>query len=323
MAIPILITSAGTASAVSVIKALHLQKELPVRLIATDMDPLAPGLHLADAYEVIPSANSTEYMPRMLEIVKREKIQVVIPIFSKEIEVVAAKREAFEGLGVRLMLHPLESIRICNDKRIKAERVAALGIPTPRCFSRAEVEALTEADLPIFVKPVSSSSSKGARPLHKGAEVEMLMPHFEEHIFQPFLQGGTEYTVDILVGPGGKPLVLAPRERIATKAGQAVKGKTVDPEPFREAVGKICEALQLYGPCNMQFMKVGDTYHFIETNPRFAAGGLMLTVGAGANVPLILLKHLLGHPITAAECQTRPGVFMTRYWEEIILENID
>ena len=50
---------------------------------------------------------------------------------------------------------------------------------------------------------------------------------------------------------------------------------------------KICEHLEVVGACNIQFIENKDGIYFIELNPRFAAGGLMLTVNAGANIPLM------------------------------------
>lgn len=316
--INILITSAGTASAISVIKALKAQTALEVRLIATDMDEMAAGLYLADAYYLTPSIKEAAYLPTLLEIIQKEQIQLMFPIFSKEIEVIAQHKEILDGVGVKLLLHPIESIQLVNDKFRMGDWVAAQGIDTPRCFPKKELSLLTENHLPIFVKPVSSSSSKGARKLTKLEEIKQLLPQYDSLVFQEYVEG-TEYTLDILVNKAHQPIVIAPRIRLSTKAGQSVKGETVSSEPFVEMVETICKGLKLVGPCNIQFMKQGDRYYFIEVNPRFAAGGLMLTVGAGANIPLLAVKEMLGMPIDEAVCKTRPGVRMTRYWEEIIL----
>ncbi|MBL7105571.1 MAG: hypothetical protein ISS18_14690, partial [Bacteroidales bacterium] len=56
--------------------------------------------------------------------------------------------------------------------------------------------------------------------------------------------------------------------------------------------------------------------------PRYAAGGLMLTVNAGANLPLLALKIMLDIPISNKELNHTPNKVMTRYWQEIIIQEI-
>jgi hypothetical protein len=41
----------------------------------------------------------------------------------------------------------------------------------------------------------------------------------------------------------------------------------------------------------------------------------MLTVHAGANIPLMIIRRLLGQEV--APVRTRAGVLMVRYWEEM------
>ena len=67
-------------------------------------------------------------------------------------------------------------------------------------------------------------------------------------------------------------------------------------------------------------MERKNKYYFIEINPRYAAGGLMLTVKAGANLPFLALKMMKGISINKKDLIHKEGVMMTRYWEEIIIE---
>jgi biotin carboxylase len=70
-------------------------------------------------------------------------------------------------------------------------------------------------------------------------------------------------------------------------------------------------------------MERENKFYFIEINPRYAAGGLMLTVNAGTNIPLLALKVMLGVPIENSELRHIPDIGITRYWEEIILNKIN
>jgi len=157
-------------------------------------------------------------------------------------------------------------------------------------------------------------------------DADDLAYHRKKHpdaIIQEFV-AGTEVTVDVFCGADGVPRVVSPRVRLATKAGQSTKGVTIDPAPFAAPVKKICTELKLIGVSNFQFIvpAKGEPV-LIEVNPRFAAGGLMLTVRAGANLPWLVLKSALGMPVSPEECRVRPGVRMSRFWDEVYWDEGD
>jgi carbamoyl-phosphate synthase large subunit len=102
---------------------------------------------------------------------------------------------------------------------------------------------------------------------------------------------------------------------LQVKAGQSVRGKTERNERVEQAAREICKRAEMVGPGNIQFFVEDGEPCFIELNPRFPAGGLMLTVQAGANIPLMIVRRLLGQQV--APVQTQPGVLMVRYWEEM------
>jgi hypothetical protein len=66
--VTVLVTSAGSAPAVAVITALREQQEIPVRVVAADMDPLSVGFHLSDASVVVPAADDVDFEETLLRI---------------------------------------------------------------------------------------------------------------------------------------------------------------------------------------------------------------------------------------------------------------
>ncbi len=65
------------------------------RIITTDADPFSPGLFESDRGYLVPNADSADYIPRLLEISKKENVDVVLPGSLPEIMVVAKKRETY------------------------------------------------------------------------------------------------------------------------------------------------------------------------------------------------------------------------------------
>jgi len=309
----VLITSAGTASAVTIIKSLKKQQQIPVKIYATDVDPLAPGLHLVDQHFLSNPISSDNYVSELISAIKKFQISILIPTYSEEIDMVAKNIDLLTEIGVQVLVPPVKSVQICNDKHSFFQFCLANHILTPRCY----IDKITELEFPLFAKPVTGSSSTNTFKIENDSEYQYFKKKYQDLIFQEYLSG-QEYTVDIFCNRKNEVLVVSPRERIATKSGQMVKGRIVEKGPFFPIVNRLCGLLNLVGACNMQFIVKNDEYFLIEINPRFAAGGLMLTVEAGANIPLLYVKEALGHPISEEECKVKTGLTMTRYWQEII-----
>lgn len=310
-----LVTSAGVASAINVIKALRLSKEFVFKIIAFDLDKLAPGLYLADEHYISPPISETKrYLDFLFDICKKHDVHVMFPIYSKEISLIASKKEDFLKAGIHILLPSKKTIDLCNDKLAMQNAAALLQIPTPKNITNPTVN-----DLPIFSKLLSGSGSSGAQLISD----EVLLSYYkqlnENRIYQEYIKG-EEITVDVLCNKSSQALCICPRKRISVKSGQCVKGETIHDQQINNYVRQICTALEYTGVCNMQFIKKDYVLYFIEINPRFSAGGLMLTVHAGANLPLLAVKVMLDIPIADSELHHKEHVFMTRYWEEIIFE---
>jgi carbamoyl-phosphate synthase large subunit len=309
----VLVTSAGTSSAISVIKALRLQREIEVHIVAVDADPTAPGLFLADARASVPSASDPDYVARLLALCEAHHIRALFPIHSGEIELLAAHAEAFTDRGIGVLLPTAASVQRCNDKRAMYALVSRLGFTVPR-----EAGPGSGVPYPWFGKPNNGSGTIGTFLVRTSVDEAYAAAAAPGLLWQEFVEG-PEYTVDIVCDRSHRPLVTSPRLRLATKAGQSVKGRTAA-EPMLVARSEaICREIEMVGPCNLQFIRRGGEFVFIEVNPRYAAGGLMLTVGAGGNIPLVALRLALKQgdpqPVTVLS-----GVTMLRYYEEIILQ---
>ncbi len=313
----ILVTSAGVMSAVNIIKSLRLQQEIKINIIATDVDPYAPGLYLADTHYISPKIkNQSEYLEFLFNIIKRHNISVLYPCYSKEIVIVSEYQAIFEKNGVNVLIPPVSVINLCNDKLKIAKFINSIDISVPKIINNPTTE-----DLPLFSKLLSGSSSVGATLIEDELYLQHCMLSKDKRMYQEYI-GGMEYTVDTLCDRNSNVLIAAPRKRLSTKAGQTVKGVTVNNTIINKYVKKICKSVGLIGVCNIQFIERDSKYYFIEINPRYAAGGLMLTVNAGANLPLLALKIMLDIPISNKELNHTPNKVMTRYWQEIIIQEI-
>lgn len=317
----ILVTSAGVASALNVIKSLRLQKVFPVSICAVDMDPLAPGLYLAEfGYVSPPVADVKSYLDFLLSTCKKHRINALYPCYSKELSLIAGETKAFERIGVKTLLPSPDVIDLCNDKRKFIEFALNLGLTVPKTYTQDEVQNIPQSEFPLFGKPVTGSSSTGALKLDDEKSLDYYLYQHQDVMIQKFVSG-QEITVDVFCDRLSRPIVIAPRIRLSTKGGQSIKGRTIDNTDFVQPVDTLCRALSLVGVSNIQFMRASNELVLLELNPRYAAGGLMLTVHAGANIPLLALKEMLGIKIDAEECRVKTELTMSRYWEELFIDN--
>jgi len=312
--VSVLVTSAGVESAVNIIKSLRIQTEIKIRIIATDINVFASGLYLADDFEISPPIKEIKkYIGFLKHVCIKHSIDVIFPCYSGEIELISDYRKEFEKLSIKTLLSDSRVIRQCNDKKSISKIISALEIPQPKT-----IKSPTSSNLPLFTKLVTGSSSKGAFKVETESHLSYILSKKESRIFQENIEG-QEYTVDVLCDKESQVLVCAPRKRLEVKSGQVVKSITVNSRKINNYVNLICNKLRIRGACNIQFIEKENSFYFIEINPRFAAGGLMLTVKAGSNIPLLALKIILNKEIRPQELTHEEGLVMTRYWEEIII----
>jgi carbamoyl-phosphate synthase large subunit len=318
MKITVFITAAGTASAINVIKALKKQTECQIRIVTADMNPFAAGLYLGDAHYRVPKATDPDFIESVLSICDRERADIVLPIFSKELIVFSTHRDRFREKGIAMSVSDPDVLRMCNDKTATIRFFEENRVRAPKTYPKEILELDDRlVPMPLFIKPVSGSGSAHSHKINDRDELRFYLNHCQDSIVQEFIEG-QEYTVDVLADMESRVLVAVPRMRIETKAGQCTRGKTVIHAQMVQEVARIVKKAGIKGQCNIQCIEdQNGNVHFIEINPRFAAGGLMLSVTAGANIPFLLVKILLNLKIRPEELQYKPGVVMLRYWEEL------
>ncbi len=312
----VLITSAGRRT--SLLRAFQKHAgQRGGRVLAADMDPLAPTLHLADGAATLPPLDDPTYMDRLLEVVCEHEIRLLVPTIDTELSLLAANADVLRGAGCMPLISSPGLVRITGDKALTMETFSARGIRTPRSWLP---DSLAEAELPdrLFVKPRDGSASKHTYAVDRGALDDVLgrVPNaiVQEHV------PGQEITIDALLDLQGRPLHYVPRERIRTLAGESIQGVTISDEPFRDWMLKLLGAvsdLGGIGPMTLQAFLTGEGDPvFSEINPRFG-GGFPLAYAAGGEYPDWLLQMLEGKRLASRFGEYEVGLCMTRYYSEI------
>ncbi len=313
----VLITAAGSTTAISVMKALRAQSEFEVRIVGTDLGNKyeTAGSLFTDEFCQVPASESAEFVQSLLHICDQYDVKAIFPIVDSEIERMTASRDLFAEHGVTIFAPAHSVVVTCNDKLAAHEMFVAANIPTPRSWS-AETIADQDPTYPLIIKPATGVSSRGLHVAEDHGELVSALRKTARPIIQE-LAPGIEYTIDVILDNNSQVISIVPRERIETKAGICTKGRTVQDSQLVEFARNVITEVGLTGPSNIQVIRSGNDIKLIEINPRFAAT-MTLSLAAGVNGPLLLLKSLLGMPIAESECVAEPDVFVARYWEEAI-----
>jgi carbamoyl-phosphate synthase large subunit len=288
------------------------------RVLAADARPSAAALHEADDHFLVPRCDGPDYVPALLDICRAENVALVVPTIDTELPALARARDAFARAGVLVAVSGPATVDIAFDKAATAAFLARAGIPAPRTFDLAAAVADgSGVAFPAVLKPRFGSGSIGVHVVHDLEELRF----YAKRVPRPLLQEratGAEYTLDVLVAPGGDVVCVVVRHRLETRAGEISKGWTVR-DPVVEEWGRlVAERLpDAAGPLTLQCFKTADDrVLFIEINPRFG-GGFPLALQAGADYPRWLLEWALGRPSTACAGGWRPDVAMLR-WDDAV-----
>ncbi len=316
----VLITTAGSPSAINCINALRHQDELEIEIISSDVNELAAGLYLADRHYLVPTlADDEAYISALLKICKEESIDALLPTASREMPIVAKYADEFRTNNVGLCLSPESSIRLFENKWESFLFLDRHHFPTPPTWRLQDFEPGT---FPAHVKPIIGSGSQYNRIMSDENEFHSWKKGVavDEFIVQPHLSA-PEYSADVLVGNDNEILSLVPRERLRTKEGLAVVSRTVADESIAAFVERLLKRIKLTGPINIQYFRTASgEYLLFDVNPRFAAGGLPLTIRAsGVNFPLETVRLALGLPVKAKRDYVK-NLMMIRYYTELFVE---
>ena len=286
-------------------------------IVAVDFDPLAPALREADKPYTVPPIDSDEYVPTLMNICRREQVDIVFPYIEPEVAILGQHRDQIESTGSRLTGVSNSALDTVCDKWLTTQFFRKIGLTTPLTWLPDD-DSVQGLRFPLFIKPRRGSASKDTYILNHVSELEFFRNYVPNPIIQQLIDG-PELTTDLVCDLDGKVLTVVPRRRLAVRAGEIAKGVTVEHEEVSQACIKIAEGLGVIGPISVQCIFKDDVPCFTEVNARFG-GGFPLSVAAGADSPYLLLARTAGIPVELpAYNDYRVGVYMTRFDQSLFL----
>ncbi len=285
-----------------------------------------------DAGYVVPKITEPNYLQTVLDICKKERVDVILPFITAELPIMAANRMFFENEGIRVSVSSLNSIEHAGNKvalagmfsycmpkqkliRKDAERRANLvmdfaheiGFPMKsfccklpnRCggvgFSIIDNEKAM--DITLYNK-------FGLNRYITLTTLLDLVAYCDEDIILQEYEEGSEYSV-CLLADHGKVLYQLGFEASLTVFGSAMFAQIKDNDEAYKIASRIVSETGLDGNVCVDFILKPDGHvKLLEVNPRLSAT-LPFIAHAGLNLPYLRCKQLMGYDVKSKDVQKK------------------
>ncbi len=273
------------------------RKKLGIKsnLIGIDIEETAPALNFVDKYYLVPRVTNDNFIEKVLEICKKEKISLIIPTIDTELLLYSQNKERFKKeAGTEIMVSEEKSIKIMRDKILTMKFLKENGLDVPKTLTKEDIEK-ENYEFPLFIKPLDGSSSFNNFKIKNKKELEFFKDYVPNPMIQEFAEG-QEYCVDVFSDFSSNVITVVPKKRVAFREGEITKGEIVKDRELINVGKKIVEILKPIGEINFDCIKTKDKIVILEVNGRFA-GGSPMSFEAGANSPENLYKIFLGEKL--------------------------
>ncbi|MFQ5671708.1 MAG: ATP-grasp domain-containing protein [Nitrospinales bacterium] len=282
----------------------------PGKLSGADSDPHSPALQVVDRAHVIPRFESPECLGEILTLCDRETIHAIIPLTNRAVEFLDANRTAFSQRNLHLLINDKAVIETCHDKLKLARFFREAGITSPETVPADSPKQ--KISLPAFAKQRRGEGGKNRMVLQDERDLEFCAAKFPGHVVQPLIRG-MEYSIDWFADRNGTPRVIVPRERLAVRASEVMVSRIRLHPEIIDAARRAGLQLGLRGPATLQgILDEAGRFHFTDVNLRFGSGSIH-SIAAGADIPLLIYRELLGEPLPDKADSVQDGAVMTRF----------
>lgn len=344
--IKVFITGAGAPGAPGIIKSLRSVTARNIEILGGDANlQNSVGAGLLDKSFRIPFAEAPDFIETVLGICSAEKVDVIIPLVTRELAVFARNKKRFSEKGIAVSVSDENPLLTANNKYLLMKYCRENGIPAPGFHLVRTLEEFKDAakqlgypDGKICFKPPVSNGQRGFRIIEDGQDrlysllnekpnnvfisfdefVTMCSAadFFPELIVMEYLPGD-EYSVDVLVD-NGRFISAIPRSRDLIKMGISFAGTAVNDAEIIRYSKLVVEGLKLNGNIGLQFKRDKNGIpKIIECNPR-VQGTIVLCTAAGENMVYEAVMTALGEKFSIPSINW--GVKMIRYWDELFLD---
>jgi carbamoyl-phosphate synthase large subunit len=313
---------------VPVIRGIRESGEFDARIVGLAYESLEPAIYMHDVvdktYQVpYPSDGTDILVNRILDIHKKDPIDVLIPNFDAELYAFMKAGQTLKNAGISTFLPTLEQFEERHKSNLpEFGKKYGVKVPFSKTIARLdEIEDIKkDFEYPVMVKgkfydAYLAYNAEQVRMHYNKISAKWGLPI----IIQEFIKG-TEVNVVALGDGEGNTIGAVPmRKQYITEQGKAWAGITLDDKKMLDLTDTIISGMKWRGGMELEIVKsFKNELNVIEINPRIPAW-VYLAVGAGQNLPEALVKLALGmqvKPYTGYEV----GKMFIRYSRDLLTD---
>ena len=240
--------------------------------------------------EGVPFVTDPAFIPRLNELLERERIDFIYPAMDQVIDILSENRAR---LSAALIAPDHDAVHVCRSKERTYQRLAGLDF-MPRTYeSAADVTSY-----PVIIKPAEGYGAKGFRILSSRRELENTLSESpEKNVICEYLSG-EEYTVDCFTDRHGALRYVSCRSRGRIRSGISVNSVLMPHDAAVDRIARqISERIPMRGAWFFQLKRndSGD-YKLLEAATR-VAGTMCLERAVGVNLPLLTVFDQMGYDV--------------------------
>lgn len=289
-------------------------------IYGADISDSAPALFFCDRQVLVPRIDNPNYIPELLRVCGREKINLLIPTIDTDLLLLSKHKKDFKKIGTEVLIASEDKVALSRDKRFTADYFISCGLNSPK---PVDDYAQYEQGFPAFIKPRDGSSSINAYKINDAEELKSYASVIDGYIVQPFIDG-VEYTIDAFCDFDGNPIFITPRERVAVRSGEVLKTRMEQDDEMIEECKKLLADYKPSGAITVQLIKQKETgkNFYIEINPRFG-GGAPLSMMAGADSAEACIRLLNGEKMEYQPKAAKNNSIYSRFDQSICVSERD
>ena len=302
------------------------------KVITSDVVEFSYGKHVSENFYVLPWASSKEFIPALVNVIKKEKVTVLVPGSDWELKVIADNIDIFNKLGVVVLMNSPKVMDICFDKERTVSFLEQNSFLFPvtievevdknTCVTELYEEIASQVGDVFIIKPKDNSGgSAGIYVIQDQLDLKNCVNYYKDSkvniIAQQYIDAiDEEYTIGVMSDLKGAvissfamkrdlstsrtcaisenwKLKSKSKDRISISGGYT-QGLVDDFDDARKFAERVAKKIGSVGPLNIQCRRKKEGFYIFEINPRFS-GTTSIRAEMGHNdLELIYFSHVEG-----------------------------
>lgn len=286
------------------------------KIVCVDAKPQSESAapYFCKTYYEVPLASEEEnYTKKILDICRKEKVEIILPLTIEETLVLLSNKNTFTTNGIKIAnTNTIGNLEICSDKWLVNNFLREKGILVPNAVPVSNTEDIRQnmakfgyPKNKVVIKPRVSHGSRGFKIITENKDdlrlITKLKPtdfHFVtldcfcnivenqnlNAVLMDYLEGD-DYSVYTFCF-NGELLVILPMQRTGLIPGMSTGGVLKKEEKIIEYITKISNVFKFNGMINFQLKNTASGPLLYEINTRISAT-TVIGHGTGINFPLL------------------------------------